>query len=340
MFKKKKSKLDSKVRFQQNSFKKQLQNAREYKRTMRQLPESNTEIFFAKIGLNGWLKKLVTAAVILIIFYLLFIPNFLFITTLTVNGLDDNDTAAAQGLVHDYLEQKPLTLQKNIIFLSPYKLTQYLLSHSQKIQSVEFVHKVFPHTLIIKVQPRTAEYLVSDSADSSSYLIVSKDGRLQQQVFANTSTPDSFKNLTKINIETFQEFKEGDRVIESISTEKIQEIKNNFLHILQDPVDHFSLKTATSTDVTVVTQSGYKVYISTLLEIPKTIEQLSLLLQNLDPDQKKNLYYINMQFDQRAFVCLKNTACAVERAIIPEATSTFEQIYNPSMATTTQKNIH
>ncbi|HEX3099924.1 MAG TPA: hypothetical protein VHQ41_03040, partial [Patescibacteria group bacterium] len=59
-FKKKKPKIDPKIRFQNRQFNQKLHEARTFKRTARPVPEGAIERFLRKIGLGSrWLQILI-----------------------------------------------------------------------------------------------------------------------------------------------------------------------------------------------------------------------------------------------------------------------------------------
>src|ERR1700722_470887 len=76
MFNKNK-KQKSKIRFQQHSFKNKLNEARNYKRPVRKLPEKNWEIFLHSIGFGSWWSRILAVLAVALVVYVVYIPNFL-----------------------------------------------------------------------------------------------------------------------------------------------------------------------------------------------------------------------------------------------------------------------
>src|SRR6185437_7888178 len=154
MFSKNKRKIDSRIRYRNSHFSSKLENARGYKRVIRQRPKNSWEVFLANAGLGTWQSKVITAAVFFLLIYLVYIPNFLFIKQVTVNSSDQTTNDVVKTLTDSYLNKKLPWPQTNLLLLSKGKLTSYLLDNSQKVLSVDAITKKFPNRLTVSVTPR------------------------------------------------------------------------------------------------------------------------------------------------------------------------------------------
>ena len=106
MFNRNKHKIDPRIRYRNSKFSRKLESARGYKRVIRQRPKSSWEVFLANVGLTSWQSKVITGAVFFLLIYLVYIPNFLFIKQVTVNGSDQPTNAVVKSLTDSYLDKK------------------------------------------------------------------------------------------------------------------------------------------------------------------------------------------------------------------------------------------
>ena len=120
MFNKNKKKLDRRVVYQTRGFKNQLRSARAYKRPQKVLPKNSAEVFLSKIGLGSWLSRWATLLAFFLLIYIVFVPNFLFIKLVNVNGADAATNADAKTLAASYLNKNLPWPQKNLILNSKY----------------------------------------------------------------------------------------------------------------------------------------------------------------------------------------------------------------------------
>ena len=322
MFKNKK--VDSKVRFQHTAFRNQLQSARHYKRNARKIPEKDWELFFVSVGLGGWVRKSIAGAFALLIVYLLYVPNFLFIKTIDINGLDASSKPQVMALVQNYLTQKPLQDQKNIILLSKNNLAKFILAQSPQIIKINSIEKVFPSSLLINVEQRTTAAVLSTP---DGQFLISSDGLVQQQLGQmNTST---LALLPHVTITATTTVSSGEAVFAKSIVDSFGQINTLAQSELHVSPDHFELSTATSTDLTLITKEGYSFYFDVRMNVQASLDQISLVLQNTSDSQKKNLYYIDMRFPGRGFVCFNNTPCAQNIPIKNIATTTLDTTISP-----------
>jgi cell division septal protein FtsQ len=318
MFKKQK-KLDPKVRFHLTGFRKQLQNAREYKRSSPKTSESKFSSVLKKIGPKTILIPIAVVLGVLGLLYIIYIPNFLTVTSITINGLPPAQRTYAEEMVKNYLTAQPIKAQKNIFFLSKADLQAYLVSKDANILNIRQIKKVYFHSIIVNVTPRTNAFLLETPLQKS---FISNDGNLQgEAVPLSTGTPQSLTNLITIRTTSTSTFASGAKIFNDQLISAV-----NLLHNLSDqqlklPIDHFEIDDLQGRNITVITAGGFIIKFDITNDLQKNINQLQLLLNNLEDSQRKNLYYIDMRFEGRGFVCLKNTPCTQSSFIQNNATS-------------------
>lgn len=321
----KKPKLDSKIRFQRSEFRKELQSARGYKRQAPKPPQGFWSTLLFKVGLGSLWFKIAFVAVVLALIYLAFIPNFLYIKTVNLSGLQPEQVPAAQTLVANYLKQNSLHFQRNIVFLSKSGLSNYLEKNSNDIQKVLSVRKLFPNGLMLNLQPRISQFVVNLSGQD---FLVSSDGFVGEALVFSSSTPAEILNFPKISVQNGDQPDIGSKILNSETLSSIQKIQNTLLKDLQVPVDSFALNSATSTDIQVKLKPDAVIYFDLKQDTSVNLSQLKLLWQNLSDNQRKSLYYIDMRYEGRGFVCLKTSVCAQNS--VPTQTATTTPTINTS----------
>ncbi len=303
----KKPKLNPKIRFQKSEFRRQLQSARGYKR--------NRSFEALKKFINGlghwlWMTPIVFAAAAVI--YLLYIPNFLFIKTIDINGLSPEQRQETVNIINSYLSSRPLLNQKNILLLSKKGLSEYILDHNSDVLQILQIKKSFPNAVVINAQPRIIEFLLKSPTQQ---ILVSNDGYAQQDIpiFASStasSTLSQFPSATLINTNSTTTIDVGSKVFTSNIINAIIQLKSQTSAKLHLSVDYFFINEFDSAYLTEHLNAGFDIKIDTSTDIGKTLDQIQLILNNAQDSQRKNLYYIDMRYQDRGFVCLKGSSCA------------------------------
>ena len=104
-------KPDSRVRFQHQIFKRQLSQARNYKRTRHYLHESaDAPLMFRVIPLAVWVFLILATAAIL---YLVYLPNPLSIKQIQISGISSKQSLDVRALAAQYIARPRLLPQTN-----------------------------------------------------------------------------------------------------------------------------------------------------------------------------------------------------------------------------------
>jgi cell division septal protein FtsQ len=319
MFNKNKNKIDSRIRFQNSRFTRKLESARTYKRTTRILPKNSREIFLAKIGLSSLLAKIATGLGLAALIYLVYIPNFLFIKHIEVNGGDQETKNTVVNISNSYLGKKLPWPQQNILLLSKDKLKKYVAENDQKILTIDKITKHFPNSLIINITPRVDNFLIQ--APSSTDFTISNDGIITSEFIANASTTlPSLPILIKLD--------SGDGLIvgqQAISKNKIAFINDTNIKlpaIIKSPLDYYKFSNLQSNDLTVYSKLGFKVLLDTNSDFTETLNRLRLLFSQFSDVELKKLYYVDMRFEGKSYVCEKANACVKDINLSPQTNAT------------------
>ena len=162
--KKKKPKIDPKVRFQNRQFNQKLHEARTFKRTARPVPEGSFEKFLRKIGLGSRWTQVFVALIFLGAVYLVYAPNFLSVQAIKVEGLSDVERVKVETAIQDELNKTPFyNPQRNLLFLSKNRVMQ-VVSAMPGIEAIENIDKQFKEkTLVVTLKPKYELFLVRSS---------------------------------------------------------------------------------------------------------------------------------------------------------------------------------
>ena len=225
-FKKKKPKIDPKIRFQNRQFNQKLQEARTYKRSARSIPESSFRKFLSQVGLGSIWRQLL----FLIIFggavYIVYIPNFLTTQKIIIEGMSASDTAAAETAIQDSLNgAKFWNPQHNILFLSKNRLAEAVNS-IPGTDRINDINKDFKNkTVNISVTSKYERFLVRST---DKVYDVYNDGSTKGVAGIDKNSWENLENPSMVKVEisgritndTHKEFLTPDTVKYILDAEK------------------------------------------------------------------------------------------------------------------------
>lgn len=198
-FKKKKPKIDPKIRFQNRQFNQKLQEARTFKRTAKPIPEGNFELFLRRIGLGSRWAQIFVALIALGVAYLIYAPNFLTVKNIKIEGLSESDQSLVQSAVQDKLNNTPFyNPQHNLLFLSKDRVKEAVMTVSG-IDTIEKITKSFGQkTVTIVAHPKHERFLVRSA---NSVYDVYNDGTLKGQAGVNRDDWVNIQNPSMAKID-------------------------------------------------------------------------------------------------------------------------------------------
>ncbi len=163
-FKKKKPKIDPKIRFQNRQFNEKLHLARTFKRTAKPIPEGSFSRFLTQIGLGTIWRKILAIVIVGGLVYLVYIPNFLTWQTLVVEGMSDVNRKATEAAINDSLSSVKLyNPQRNLLFLSKRRITEAAMGVSA-VDKIYRVDRDFKNkTVTVYIHSKYERFLVRSS---------------------------------------------------------------------------------------------------------------------------------------------------------------------------------
>ncbi len=317
------NKSNSRLRFQQTGFKRQLENARHYRRQPYVVPESRMERFMATLGPGPWYIK---AAILVVVFglaYAVYIPNFLFIKQVTVTGFKIQEQKDVQALVQTYFSENRIKAQQNILFLSKHHLSVFLKENDNGILAVNSIRKKFPNSIEISIQPRISKFF---ARTSDAQYIISADGYVQESVPATTTT-SPHSSLITITLPGEESLFLNSHFVADDLAGLLQTLNTRLPAIIGSQVASFSLENADSIDITANLPNNRRLLFDRKSDMEKVLANLRLLYANLPDDQKNNYDYIDMRFNNRGYLCTKGSSCTqIAAPPLTAASSTVDTI--------------
>lgn len=318
MFFKKKKKLDARVRFQQHSFLRQVQDARAYRRTAPPLPAKNNR-WWTKF----WVLALASGLGVLgVAYYILFVPNILFVQTVTVAGVEGEALEGIKKTAQEYIETKTYAIlpRQNKLLLNTQELTQYILQQHEHVLGVSEVRQAwFSRELAITIVPRVEQFLLEYGFRK---FVVSSDGVVVKEIFE--AVPNgNYLRLTTLaqNTPRLQETVLSAQALLALNT-----LRAEFFSATGVGIDYVELLGLLDKQVSgsylsvqeLVVHTyphserklpGFKILFDVNSDPGEALANVGLLLSNSPKDRLGQLAYIDMRFKNRGFICLANTAC-------------------------------
>jgi len=298
-------KVDPKIRFQKSSFRKNLEEARNYKRQTKKIPETSLGIFLNTIGLGSVWVKIIFVLIFSFVTYLVFFPNWFTIKTVDYVSQTEQAKNETENSVNEFLNNKIPYPKNNWLLLSKNTLTDFILKQNLINVKNITIKKSFPNKLSLNLETREPKLLLENS---NTFYQLGEDGFVME---ASNST-NTNNSLLKIIVKEGEELKVKDYFTYAQGSLNIFYFFND---VLKNPILEMSLKSIKIPELTVNTQSGYNVVFNLNNDTQAALKQLQLLLSRLEPEQKATLKYIDLTTKDKAFVCYLNTPCAQELPI-------------------------
>lgn len=176
--KKKKPKLDAKVRFQHQQFTKKLDQARQFKRAPRSVPDSRIDKWLMRLYLGTRWSQIGLGLLILGLVYVVYVPNFLSVQKISVQGVNDSDRLLIEGAIRQAIGDAPVyNPQHNILFLSRERIKTAALSTAAIYEVVDVKKQFKERSVSVSVRPKYFRYYIKDSG---RVYLVYNDGTLYE----------------------------------------------------------------------------------------------------------------------------------------------------------------
>ncbi len=346
MFKTKNQKPKT-TRYEHIQFRAKLKQARTHKRVVHSLARQRLVGAF-RLVIRFWKVLLLVLLILGLGFLVVFYKPLLFVTQVDVVGMDSSLNSEVKQDIANYLTTKHWLLpQANILLLSETGLSEYILDHNKLVWKVEKVERKYPHRLVVTVAARAETFVFGGQNNQVVY--IANDGTVMDTAQAEPGVlsimwpgehlvaPGS-QFLAGALLDTLLSIRNnfvsatGLETLGSVEIVPLRvhttEITNKTVPTGEDALAAELLsKTMELVDVppqevrvhveanAKTTTPAFYIMLDVGKNTSETLGNLKLLLGAQAPERLSNLFYIDMRFGNKAFICLRAAPCATQSNI-------------------------
>lgn len=292
-------------RFQQSNFQRQVAVARNYERKNRGPAKPGWLTF--RSPFRSILMIIAGYGILAFIGLVLYYRPWFFIREVTVEGYSGPEAQMVRDETIAYLSASKYWPQQNTIILSSTGLKNDLLGQFNFVSDQTKVTKKFPHRLLINLVTKDPTFSLEYAGQKA---LLFADGT---QVSNFTVDPGKALipliwtgNVHELNVPT-------------IPTDQLPlliKLSENLKNTPDLVVNNFTLSDTYIDKSTVVLGMSYKNnnfrVITNLTNPDGFITQFKQAFSALSAEQKQNINYLDLRFDNRGFICINQTPCATQ----------------------------
>jgi hypothetical protein len=299
--------------------------------------------------------------------------------TIEIRGADGDAANQVKSAVQSYLNNAPFYLaQHNLIFLSAGRLKTSLLSDPQVYKIGSIAKSFFRRKLTVTLELKSPRYLVNrNNVTYSVYNDGTIQEQLPGDPAQWLSTnPGAVKIKDQAIAPPLQA---GAKYLSDDLMARIAELQDRFKPVTNNEIDYFAIPTfvtaapapqdlaATSTSAIIpelslpeqalplrpadlyvyakkqTTKKGgvpdFKVIFDLNSDLGSALSKLQLLFSQMPPDRYAKLVYVDVRFDNRAFLCLSGTPCVDSANPAPFSGTIIPAPASPAAPTATSTNL-
>ena len=258
------------------------------------------------VNLWFWIVILIIIIFLTLVYFLFFYPGFQ-VQNIIISGNQKVETLQLQNVVSREVNRKIFALgpirvfSKSILFVDKNSLTTGLLKDFPAIDTLAIKIK-FPHTLALDIFERKPVGIFCPSTGS---------GQASERCFFVDGAGIIFEELSGIPDNMFIVRQEKTNGLEAVEGQNAvgQDVIDAILKIQKELTDKFKINikealVATPIRLDIKTGEGWQIYfdLSSGLGIDMQVAKLNLLLKNdITPQVRKTLQYIDLRFKDRAY---------------------------------------
>lgn len=285
-----------------------------------------------KIGLAGLATQIGLAGLLIFLCYVLYVPNPLFVRKVYFEGMSIQHQTAAENSVKKYFLQKPwYNPSFNMLFINQNSLANFVAKEVPVVSKIEKIDKNWKErTIEVEIIEKYERYLVVRPEDRlvlyNDGTVAGSLGKLEGDLPQSGSVVSvSVNDRSKVDISS-QYFDQN--IIDFIENSAVmlpEYTGQNFMYFkvfLSDQEqgesnEFFKLwnKAALEAVLAKKPEAGksnpavMRIVLEPGLDLASTAERLKLLLEQTTPDRYRNILYVDMRLQNRAYLCLINTPC-------------------------------
>lgn len=303
------------IRFQSPTFSKSLKKNQANAEISQKDKQGRGFRSIAKTITNGLFAILAITLFVSVIYW----PRLFFIKKITVTG---TNTAKGDLIVKNLWDElqssNKLWPQQNIIVFDPQKFIPKIKSSFPDILEIKSVSKKFPNELVIDVADKVVLYEI---VTPTGNFFVYNDGTL-------ISINENMALTTKIVLLSDLKYKSGEKVFDDNFLNLLKQINESFEKITGEKIASIDIlpdelkennRFIQSAEITIKTEkntklgqqsSGFSIIIDVKKDANLSLSAIKILLDNQPVERYSQINYLDVRSENKAFVCLNNTACA------------------------------
>lgn len=234
---------------------------------------------------------------------LLFHP-FFYINQVTVTGNEKVSTTEVKSIVESVLNQK-----KWLVFSGRNIFTANLVSITKEIRSKYILaslqtDKDYPQTLKIMIKEKESKLVLqvlNSKTTQYRFYLLDNEGEVLQEINIQDMAQPNISILPRIQKEGAEEIKITTEVVSRATIEFINYLNENIPKQNKVTIAYTALTDEGGQVLNIVTQEGWKIVVDRLNDWKKQLHVLDVILREKIKDNRQNLKYIDIRYENRAF---------------------------------------
>ena len=226
------------------------------------------------------------------------------INQVTVTGNEEVSTAEVKNIAESVLNQKKwLVLNGRNIFLVDLNNITKEINNKYILASLR-VEKDYPQALNITIKEKESKLVlqvINSKTSQYRYYLLDSEGEVLQEISAQDVSQSNTSALPRLQ-------KEGEEKIK-ITTQVISRATIEFINYLNEYIPkqdkviiaYTTLADETGQILNLVTQEGWKIVVDRQNDWAKQLHVLNVMLREKIKDNRQNLKYIDIRYENRAF---------------------------------------
>lgn len=255
--------------------------------------------FFIRKKKNNLFKKLkwiLILIIVILVIYFFFASAFWEIKNIKIEIKDASNIKKQdiETLVRQqFFQHRFFIFKQNNIFLFSKKLGEKAINSKYVVEDLK-IKKRWPHTLKIQFKEKPSTLILSLN---NKYYYLDLTGLILTEV----PVFEINKNFPLVIFEGSREMRVGERFLNPDLIKFITDLKTIFTTKTKIPLASFKIKEKEETNLIVLTQEGWEVYLDSQDNLENQINNFLLVLRGKIKEQRKNLKYIDLRFGNRVF---------------------------------------
>jgi hypothetical protein len=279
---------------------------RSYHRLPKQASVESSARFFAFLGFGSRLRGISLLVFLSVVAYFLFVSNYFLVQYIELSGNQEVSREEIEQTLRDLGQSRRFLVPKNhFLVLNREEGIRFLQHSFPQIATVEQWEKRFPNMLRLTIREQRGVLLWE--SDGKTYLF-GEGGLVLAEVPQDKVADFALPRIVDLGA--------GERSIgEQIPLQQfigtVDELTRKFSGRAGTNITVWKTNGISGKELYLETEEGWTVYFTTTRNIDRQLLELSLILsQEIKPDQRGRLAYIDLRFSPQAYYCFHASPCA------------------------------